>query len=205
MALSTNINNLLEGKFINDCYGSLTQTAGTVITRVVPPAEGLRACVGSFRYEAAATAHSLTMMVAVDEVEVSSEAASGQAVVNMNRVPTAGDGSVIANTDFFIIQYEDGSWAVHKVSSASGKAITMTANLSQAVLKGAKAFFMGAPGDHTDRIWTMKASTITVFDASDFRIRAASGSYLNSPILVHSDNATNAGTLYYLSYYYDGE
>lgn len=192
-----------DGAYINDCFGTQTQTAGTIITRVVPPVAGARSCIGWFSYDCSTTAHTLTFLVAIDEVAVSSEAASGQAVVNINRVPTSADGSVIANTDFFVLQHEAGDWAVYKVSSASGLAITMTANLSQKVLKSSRAFFMGQPSDHSLRQFTMLASKVTTFIGADFRVRACTSALPDSPILVHSDNATAAGYLTGPAYYYD--
>lgn len=203
MALSTDTG-AADGMYINDCFGTQTQTAGTIITRVVPPQiGGVRACIGWYSYDCSTTAHTLTFLVPVDEVAVASDAASGQAVVNINRVPTSADGSVIANTDFFVLQHEAGDWAVYKVSSAAGLAITMTANLSQKVLKSSKAFFMGQPSDHPLRQFTMKASTVSQFIGGDFRIRACTTPLVAQPILVHSDNSTAAGFLTGPAYYYD--
>lgn len=190
------------GNYLNDCYGSLTQTAGTEILRVVPPRDGAPGCVGNFRYEAAATAHTLTMMMVTSSTTVATDAASGQAVVNMSGTLTDASGGAVAASDFLVLQYESGVWEAHKVSSVSGLAITVTANLTAKIKAGSIAYCMGAPADHAARQFTMKASTTTDFIASDNRVQAAR-SVEGNPILVHSNNATNAGTLYWLSYYYD--
>lgn len=192
-----------DGNYINDCYGSVTQTAGTAITRVIPPNSGARACLGNFKYVPAATAHTLTAMVVVQTLSVTSDAASGQAVVPISSIPTSFDGSILAANDWLVLQYEDGSWAAHLVSSLSGLNVTVSANLTAKVLKDSVAYFMGAPGDHTTRQFTTIASTSYDFIASDFRIRAATSPLPNQPILFHSNNATNAGTLHHMSYYYD--
>lgn len=192
-----------DGIPLNDAYGTLTQSAGTEITRVIPPNPDGRACVGNFRYEAAATAHTLTPMTTLQTLACASDALSGQAVIAFDSLPITPDGTLIAASDWIIAQYEDGTWVPHKVSSLSGLNVTVSANLTQKILAGSKIHFMGAPADHSLRQMTMKASTTTDFLAGDFRVRAATGSAKDTPILVHSNNATNAGTLYWLSYYYD--
>lgn len=197
------VGGVLTGEFLNDCYGSLTQTAGTVITRTIPPNSGGRACIGWLSYDCSTTAHTLTVMVAMSEVAASSEAASGQAVVNLSSIPTAFDGSILAANDFMIVQHEDGSWNEYKVSSLSGLAVTFSSNLTGKVLKSSRIFFMGAPADHTTRRFTMKASTITTLVGGDFRIHFGASTLPNQPLLVHSDNSTAAGTLTGLAYYYD--
>lgn len=190
------------GNYLNDCYGTTTQTAGTAITRVIPPKATGRACVGNWKYTAAATAHTITMMVTLAQTTVASEAASGATTVTLTTIPTAADGSILAANDFLIMQYEDGSWASFLVSSLSGLVVTVPA-LAQKILKNSVAYFMGAPGDHASRQFTVPASGTYDFIASDFRIRAATGLLPGQPILVHSNNATNAGTMYHTSYYYD--
>lgn len=192
-----------DGIPLNDAYGTITQAANTVITRVIPPNPDGRSCVGSLQYEAAATAHTLSLMTTIDTVTASSDAASGQAVLPISRNPVTPDGTLVAANDWFIVQHEDGTWNAYMVSSVSGLNITMTANLTGKVLAGSRVHFMGAPADHSLRQFTMKASTTYKFDAGDFRIRMATGSAKNTPILVHSNNATNAGTLYHTSYYFD--
>jgi hypothetical protein len=107
---------------------------------------------------------------------------------------------VAAANDFVGLVYDDGSWAAHKISSISGKAYTMTANLSKAVLQGSSAFLFGVSGDHTGRQFTMKASTVTtlVDNVSGWCTALRNG----QPILVHSNNATAAGILTGPSYRY---
>lgn len=192
-----------SGTPLNDCYGSLTQTAGTVIKRLIPPVPGARSCVGNWSYTAAATAHSLVFLVPFAQVAANSTADSGQAVINLNQVPTAADGSIIAANDYIVTQYDDGEWSEHLISSVSGAAITVSANFSKDVPQGAAVYFMGAPADHTNRTFTCDASTTTSFPAGDFRVRAATSPLPNQPILAYSANATNAGTLKWLNFFYD--
>lgn len=188
--------------YVNDAYGTKTETAGTIIKRVIPPRSGARAKVGGLSYTAAATAHTLSVLTTVNTVSVASEAASGQAVVNISSVPTTFDGSIVAANDWFVLQYEDGTWDAHIVNSISGKAVTFAANLSQKVLADSQAFFMGAPADHSDRQFTIDASQTLTIAGGDDRLGFGTGSSNGTPILVHSTNATNAGLLRWLAYYY---
>lgn len=197
---------IVEGKVVgnpvNDCYGSLTAAIATEITRIIPPHPTARACVGSWSYLPAGTAHLLTLMVTVAETIATSEAAAGQAVVAFGSLPDSYDGGQIAANDWVIMQHEDGTYGAYKVSSISGKNVTMSSNLTKKVLINTKIYFMGAPGDHVNRQFQTVASTQYKFDASDFRVRAATGR-TGTPILFHSPNATAAGTLQHLNYYYD--
>ena len=190
--------------FVNDGFGSKTAAGGTEFSRVIPPRTGVRARIAGFSYTAGATAHTLTQLNAVDEVSLTSDAASGQAVININKAPTAPDGSVMANTDWFIVQHEDGNWEDYKISSVSGLAVTLTANLDKKVLTGSRAFFMGQPSDHSDRQFTIDASqTLTISGGDDRNCIGAAGAN-NQPIMFHSDNGTNAGIMRWLSYIYGG-
>lgn len=191
-----------SGNPIADSYGSLTQTAGTVITRLVPPRTSLRARVTDLIYTAAATAHTITMMPALLKGKITQDAASGQAVIKIESVPTNPlDGSVLAANDIVSFQYEDGAWDLGTVSSLSGTSITLTANLSKAVDAESAIYFHFAPADHANRRYTAAASgTLTITNGNLCTCPAKS-----YPIIVHSDNATNAGTLLKLGYtYVDG-
>ena len=190
------------GNPLNDCYGSLTQTAGTEILRVIPPCDGARSCVGNFAYLPAATAHALTVMMTQAESLVATDLDASGTVLGVGDNPALWDGVVSAANDFIIIQYEDMSWNAHKISSVSGKNLTINA-VTKKVLANSKVFFMGAPADHSSRQFQTVASTLFNFIASDFRIRAGTGSRKASPILFHSPNTTNAGILQYLSFYFD--
>lgn len=190
------------GKPLNDCYGSLTQTAGTEITRVIPPCDEARSCVGAFAYLPAATAHLLTMMTAQAESIVATDLAAAGTVLSVGDNPALWDGVVSAASDWVILQYEDLSWNAHKISSVSGKALTISA-VGKKVLANTKVFFMGAPADHSARQFQTVASTLFTFPGGEFRQRAATSSKKASPILFHSPNTTNAGSSQYLAFYFD--
>ena len=188
---------------VNDCWGSQTAAAGTALQRLVPPGlSTARACVAAYAYDCGATAHTMTIMPSIMSVSVSTDAASGQAVVSLSSNPTAFDGSIIAASDFISFQNEDLSYSFGKVSSIAGLNVTLTANLTKKVLKGAVVWFHGAPGDHTDRQFTMKASTLNTFPGGDFRVHACAALDKGQPILVNVDNITAAGIWTYLAFYY---
>lgn len=188
------------GNALADTYGSKTASAGTAITRLVPPSAGKLARVSSFIYVCGSTAHTVTVMPSLADTIVTTDAASGQAVVAFGAIPTAPDGSALAASDWVTLQHEDGSWAEYKVSSVSGLNVTLTANLSQKVKAGSRIFFHGAPADHATRQFLLVASTtLTINDVS---CGAGSATRLGEPVIVHSDNATAAGSLQMLAYRY---
>lgn len=194
-------NGINVGKPLNDCYGYLTQAIATPIVRVIPPCDDLRSCVGSFAYKPAGTAHDLTIMVTMNETLVTSDVAAGATSIPVGATLTAFDGTAIAANDYIIVQYEDGTW-VPMVVSAGTLTLTVPAT-AQKILKGTKVFLMGVAADHPNRQFRTEASTMFTFTAGDFRIRAATGSKKASPLLFYSGNATAAGVLHYLSYYFD--
>jgi hypothetical protein len=194
-----------SGFFIDDAYGTKTATAGTAIVRVVPPRSDKRAVVWTLRYKNSTTEHTLTVMVAMANTTLTTEAASGQAVINLTAQLTATDGSVLAANDYVAVQHEDGSWDGYKVSSISGLAVTLATNLAKKVLKTSAVFMMGAPGasgDHPDRVYTLEASeTMTL--GGEYGVGTADKN--NQPILIHVDNITAAGKLQWVSYGYVNE
>jgi len=203
MAVLATDNGSLTGNPINDCYGSITQAAGTAIVRVLPPRLGLRTCLGNFRYVTGTTAHIFTPMVVLDTVGVgSTDVAVGATTVTLTRNPTAPDGTIIAAGDYVVMQYADGSWNSFLISGLSGLVITIPAT-TQLIRANSAVFYFGAPADHASRNWTMPASTTYDFSAGDFRIRGATSAMNNQPILIVVNNITNAGTLHHTAYYFD--
>ena len=184
---------------IADGYGTKTATPPAEITRVVPPRASVRARVRGMIYKTGVTAHTVTTMVTLSEVKVDSDAAKDQAVDVLSAVPTATDGSLLATGDWMILQHEDGVWEAYKVASLSGLSVTLT-NLAKKVLKGTRAFFVGAPGDHTDRQYTVSASETLSPAGEGAMVCAATKD--DQPILVLSNNITNAGELKWLAWDY---
>lgn len=194
-------NGINVGKPLNDCYGWLTQTFGTPIVRVVPPCDDLRSCLGSFQYRSSTTAHLLSVMVAMSETIVTSDAAAGATALAVGAALSAFDGTPISANDYIITQLEDGTW-VPMVVSAGTLTLTVPA-LAGKVKAGTKVFMMGVAADHPNRSFQTVASSTFTFNSGDFRIRAATGSKKASPLLFYSPNNVIAGNLDYLAYYFD--
>lgn len=194
-------NGINVGKPLNDCYGYLTQAAGTPITRVIPPCEDLRSCLGSFRYRPAGTAHLLTVMVSMSDTLVTSDVLAGATAIPVGGLLSAFDGSAIATGDYIITQYEDGTW-VAMLCSAGGLSLTVPATTAK-IKAGTKVFMMGAAADHPNRTFQTVASTVFDFSSGDFRIRAATGSKKASPLLFYSPNNVAAGFSEFVAYYFD--
>lgn len=188
----------------HDCYGSQSVAFGTAMTRLIPPAPGLHASVGNQKYEAAGTAHVMTVMPAIQELSITEDAAAAATVLKLSTAPADYTGGPAASGDWISVQHQDGSYGEYLVSSISGLSITITA-LTKAVKAGARFFFHGTPGtsgDHAARCFTMKASTITDLIAGDFRNTNGTGNK-DRPVLVHVNNVTATGTWYKCAYFYD--
>lgn len=185
---------------LGDGYGSLTQTAGTAITRVVPARGGEWGYVSGWLYRPAATAHTLTHLTSQDQVIVDTDAASGGTTITVNRLPIAFDGGVLANTDWLIVEDENGYQIAYLLTSVNGNVLTVP-TLSSKLLADSRVWLMGTPSDHANRQILTVANADNTFYGNR-NSRAAISSAKNTPILVHSDNATNAGNLKWLTYDY---
>jgi len=201
-------------------YGRLTQNAGTLITRLVEPVLGLRTRLRRAWYTAGATAHVLTAMRPLGVTTFSAVAAAGQAVVNIVRDPGAyssycsvtpkTSNNVIAANDYVAYEVADGNVVVDLVASVSSLAITLTNNVPTGGVKvGGKFWFFGTITDTNPKDgnahprYTLPASTVTYMGGDDSlgflsSIGGLPGSDLSGlyePMILQSDNGTNAGVL----------
>lgn len=191
------------GDPVNNCIPYQTQTAGTRIRAVIPPRDGVRAKAWAFGHRQAATQHTLTFMTGWKQISVVADAAAGQAIVLFSEIPSDPTGAAMAAGDVFVLRHSDMSWDDYQVSSISSNAVTMTANLSQQVLAGSKAFYMGAPGDYAGiSQFIFAASTTREIGGGDERRLVAVAAADGWPIVFDSDNSTNAGFLEYIQYGY---
>jgi hypothetical protein len=199
-------------------FPSKTATAGTVITQVIPPRLGLYTNLSGFVYTAGATAHTMTVMRPFNWTTFTAAAAASQAVVNITADPglyaTAGnlkdnpgsftpsvaDNGIAAN-DFVVYELPDGNLVVDTVSSVSSLAITLTTNLpTGGVSKGARIWFFGIitnTNPHTGvahATWALADSATTTHEPTGGNPLLRS-THQNHPMILHSGNATNAGTL----------
>lgn len=205
-------------------YGKLTQSAGTAIVRLIEGRAGTIARLRYLSYTAGATAHTLTVMRPLNKTCFTVLAAAGQAVVNIQANPgsyaaLAQNGvtirtadNLLAGSDYVAYQCADKTWVVDTVSSISSLAVTLTTNLpTGGVLAGGVLWFFGAitdtnPGEalaHPQL--ALGASATTTFGSVTDNYAGFLGSLppysplgmtgLGEPMLLHSGNATNAGTL----------
>ncbi len=188
---------------LNDCFGYKTETAGTAIRRAIRSRLGARARISSWAVTPGVTAHEMVIMVSQARGTTTSEAAAAQGAVPLNDIPTDFAGALTVATDLFILTHEDGSQGIYEVSSLSGLTVTFTPVLTKKVLSGAKWWFMGVAGDHTDRRFRCAASTFREFKGTDSRLVAGVSGGNDEPLIVSVDNITNAGYLEHVAFTYE--
>ena len=208
--------------FTSKGYGKLTQSAGTVITRLVEPVKNAFTRLVSVWYTAGATAHTLTVMRPLNRVTFTAADAAGQAVVNISADPgnytgiRTADNTIAAN-DFVVYESADGTFVLDTVSSVSSLAITLTSNVpTGGVLVGGYFWWYGIitdtnPNDATAHPQYTLPASVTTYLGTDAGEGIAgfvgsipgnqkAGSLINvngkyEPLILHSGNATNAGVL----------
>lgn len=176
-----------------------TASAGTVINVVVPPNASGRTRVTKVSYTAAATAHSLYAMRPIGRTTVSSTAAASQKVINLTADP-GPTGNLLAANDWLVIQNTDGTVFADTVASITGLAATMTTNLVTALSAGAKVWNCGIITDTDPRNLLAHPKWASLLAAAATTNLTGDGEMLIStyaidePIILQSNNATNAGT-----------
>lgn len=174
-------------------HGKKTEAANTVIDLLVPWKPALKPVVSTVAYTNLGTAHVLTALVPLGRTTLSAGAAASQAVINLVADPGVGTAAgVIAANDYVVLENDDGSCALHKVSSVASLAITLTANLATAISAGKRVWFLGVIGDHATRQWALAASATTTLADALAGIVAAGR---EEPLVLNSGNATNAGII----------
>lgn len=193
------------GVVVTNQRGLLTATAGTAIELLSPGAgrdvRNAYCRLQRLVYRAAGTAHTLTILRALG-VTTAAAAAAGQAVLTLAAQPQAGND--VAADDYLAWEVAEatagGATLVHylhgKVLSVSGLTITLTANLTRAVPAGSRVWLLGVAGDaapsgEQQLTFSAPANAVTTLGGPDVDV-ACSG-LLGAPILVLSNNATNAG------------
>lgn len=189
--------------------GYHTETAGTVITEVIPPKLRAKSRITRLVYEAGTTAHTPRILMPLARTTLTAAAAASQAVINVAAVsltPTATpqnpspSAESIAASDYLIFKNADGGYDYGIVSSVSSLAITLTASLATALVSGAPVWCCYELGRNTHLTVDGTASAFTTMEDP---IAGLCTSWLrDSPLLFHSGNATAAGFLHHLGGYY---
>ena len=125
-------------------------------------------------------------MKSLGTTTLSAAAASGQTDI----VLTADPGSIATND--YVIMDNAGTWELGKVSSVSTLTVTLTGNLTNAQASGTTVYFMGAPAD-TGHVPLKPTVSVTTEYSSAFS--GLISSVRGGPLMLHSDNATGAGTI----------
>jgi hypothetical protein len=185
-----------------DGCGPKTATAGTAIVQVTTRKKGCKTRIDSVVYTAGATAHTLTIMRPIGRTKLSAAALAAQAVVVLTADPGPSGNGIAAN-DYVVIMRPDGVPHVGVVSAWNGttKALTLTANVPTGGFdSGADVYFYGVIGD-TDPQSQAAHPQYPLADAATTTVSNATGNGVfgsaraGEPLLLHSGNATNAGTL----------
>lgn len=192
--------------------GGFTQTAGTVIRYLVPPDSRGFTRITKLVYTCGSTAHTVTCLRPLGKTTVAAAAASGQTdfVLTANPGTTAAYGGIsngIAANDLVAIRTaSDGITRLYTVSSVSTLTVTLSGNLTVALAADDDVWFFGITTDTDGRTGAAHpallppASATTSYEDREGGVVASMAK--DEPILVNSNNATNAGTLAQVSYCY---
>jgi hypothetical protein len=190
--------------------GYRTETADTLIEGVIPPKKGCRTRVMKATYRSGTTAHVLTLMKPLGKTTLTAAAAASQAVVNITADPGLGTlpGAIAANDYVVLRKKSTGLCYLHKVSSVSTLAITLTANLAVALEAGDDFFFYGVTTNLATAIADGQMSLETTASAVNTYEGTAAGEGCfqsngdDEPLIFSSNNATAAGFLRHIGVAY---
>lgn len=188
-------------------FGRKTEVAGTAIVQGIPGRKGKYTYLNSFGYTDAATQHTLTMMISKGRTTLTTAiAASGTAVVaTADPGPT---GNAIATGDYIAIKLSDGvSWHFSTVTVVTSTTYTLATALpsDKTASVGAPLAFFGVVGDaaHDDKDYVSNSnSSRKDFPPVDTQGMLCKSTRLDDPIIIYSNNITNAGTLEYATAVY---
>lgn len=196
-----------------------TQTAGTVIKDVIPPLQNLRTKLALLKYTVSTTAHTITVLRPLAKTTVKTAAAasatsliitrdpgnySANATLDQKQFTPSVANNLIAANDWFAVRKPDGTWLLDKPSAATTNAdgsvtLTVSALPTGGIAAGADFFFFGITTDTNPQdnkahpsFASGTSQTITFGDGSSSLVE---GYNLGDPLMLHSDNATAAGTL----------
>lgn len=122
--------------------------------------------------------------------------------------PSQASDLTLGNTHFLAFQYPDGTWAADKVSSVSSLSVTLTNNLNAALPAGTVVFWFGAPTTVNPASGVAHWATPTIASTNKSNLAAdviggmIEAFHPGDPFLIHSNNATAAGTIDGVAGYY---
>lgn len=196
---------LARGSF---SLGNKTDTAGTAFYGAIPPRAGSYTRVLRCTYTSGATPHALQFLLAQGKTVTTAATSSGGTTLTLSSVTLAKDAAFadedLAANDFVVVQHVDGTWGAYKISSISGKVITINA-LAKAVANGAVVYGMYeiSRTAHKEAVQLRTVASVThVFETMDPAGGIASSHGTNEPLMYYSDNTANAGFINQLTAVY---
>lgn len=193
--------------------GYHTENAGTQIVEVIPAAgEGIPTISG-ISYTCAATGHNLYIMRAVGQTTTVQGSLSGVSTLVLSKSDpgkaTTGADETLAASDYLVWVDETGVYRANTVSSISGNTVTLSSALTADVNAGATVWAFHEIARSVHIALKPPASTTTVYSNVMFAAGVPKQAGVNfsrtgvgEPLLVVSDNLTNAGSINYISGYY---
>lgn len=200
-----------------------TATADTVIVSTVPPRKFARTKLTYLEYTSGGTAHTLTYMRELGRTKVTTAVAgSGTSIilaqdpglysllpewVSRGITPSTSNNAIAAS-DYFVVQLKDGTFLTATVSSCVTNAdgtvtLTVSAIPAAGIAANATFWFMGVPGDTDPHFNAANPSNLPTISTTTSYPGSASGGgsaiaqsfHMESPLLIHSTNATAAGSI----------
>lgn len=191
--------------------GGLTENAGTRIQVGIPGMPNAQTYLSLIAYKDAGTAHTITVMRKVSETTTTAATSASGTVINITADPGTGTGpGAIAASDVVAIKLTDGSWHFSAVSSVTSLAVTLSTALPSTAgcASGARFLFYGAPSDTVHNSWKFtggSGSSTTYFPSNNGGLPygcLARSKGADEPLVVDSNNASNAGTFVILQAFY---
>ena len=191
--------------------GYNTTSAGTEITSICPPNGDMIPVVRGFKYRNGATIHKLYFCspLGVTRTIEFTDASGTTLELARNDPGKATDGTTIALAadDWIAYRTRSGALEARKISSITGTTVTITAT-GEEVEVGAEVWaFYGSLDIHASESFDVAASDTVSYDNLHIqcgvpaqRGKEAPVSGSGMPMLVWSDNVTNAGKLDYVQY-----
>lgn len=198
-------------------YGSVTQTAGTIINRMIEPMRNAIAVIEKIIYINQADAHTITILRALGVTTFAADAAASQAAFTLTADPgvylPASSWSTANNTiaagDYVVYRCADGTYRMDTIASGTqgGGNLTMTNNFpTLGVTAGDPLWFFGIKTDTNPKDAQAHPKLTVIPSGSGYGVKefndAISAFDFYEPMIVQSDNLTSAGTLNQVSVVY---
>lgn len=189
-------------------HGKVTAAAGTVFTACLQPRAGGFTRVSTLRYSTGNTAHTITMMRPIGRTTAAAAANAATNTLTLTADPNPS-GNALAANDYIAVRESDGITRQYTASAwnSTTKVVTINSNFVAAVAVGTKVWGFGVIGDtdpnaggaHPTVPSGAANTTVTYTDAVGGVVASHEQ---DSPILLHSGNATGAGSIDVVNYAY---